>query len=325
MSRLIVTLARETARAAVVKRGRTVWEETVPREPDEPNVNLIHRLLATLPPAAKPAEAELLLEPPHVQLRTLHRLPKVPAARLGELVQHQTSRFFRQNGHPLAVDAWMPVAPDGSPVVRAAAAERRLVLDLVETLSTAGLTVKRVGVAADQPNPIDLLPQEHHAARRKNAWRSAARWLAAGALAWIGTGAIWIANLTIESHRLENILRREHAAYAAVETAEERSRAATFLIGLVDSVRAGAGWSLQRVARMTAALPPAAYLTSLAIDREGRGSVTVVAPRALETLAALERIWGAGQVRIEGPVTRLTTGATPIETFTVVFGGGGSP
>ena len=321
MSRTLrLTVARDTVRAELVCRGKTVWAAEA-RHAGPPDLcAVVSQLGADLPPASRPSRLRVELEPPLVQIRTLAGLPPVRSAALKRLVERQSARFFRHNCSSLVTDACWEPGGRRSGTARAAAVEESWATSLVSAAQGLALPLDRIGVAgAPALQRFDLLPRAERAARRRADLLSARRLCLVLAALWIAGGAALVARQRVEGARIERELRALREPMAAVARARREIGDATVMVETLARAERRRDATLSRLTLIGAAIPDSSYLTSVAVDSAG-GFLSGRAREAARVVAALETSGAAPAPRLDGAVVRELAAGTEWERFTVRFG-----
>ena len=309
-------VGRATVRAEAVRGRAVVWAGEAHYASASELAEVVARLAAEGPPACR--RANVALERPPVQLRTLTDLPRVKQRELRALVAHQALRFFRRNGAPLVTDAaW--IRQGAVPAARAAAVAEPLVEAITAGARSAGLTVDRIA-PADEPAPLDLLPLSERV-RLKRAIRNVVRRLG------IATGAVWltlaglaVARIVMERRTVEHELAVLAAPLAAVVAARRELHDANATLDAVASAEALRTRPLAMLAAVTRVLPDSAVLTSLTWSEDGSGAMSGTAHRAAAVVAGLDSSGAVAAPRLEGPVVRELRAGGDWERFRIVFG-----
>ncbi len=263
-----------------------------------------------------------LVAPPLVQLRTLGGLPPVRTPALRGLVQHQAGRFFRKNGVPLVTNAtWIREGQGAHRVrARAAAVEEPLVEAIAAGSREAGLTLVDVRALPEAAGvPLSLVPASLARARRRSSARGITRLGVAVVLLWLGLASAWVAKTRQERRAITvelQSLREPAAAVLAVRRKVGETRGMLAVLAADDAAR---GAPAQLLARLAATLPDSAFLTTVAVDSLGHGSLAGYARRASAVVALLERSGMVGQPTLRGEVVREPIAGRDWERFTLEF------
>jgi hypothetical protein len=306
-----------SVRAEARRAGVAIWQG----EATYASVSDLTEVVAGL--AAAPTERckrlRVTLDQPPAQSRVLKDLPSVRERELAALVANQAGRFFRRNGAPLVTDAtW--VANGSSRVTHAAAVEEPLVLAIVAGAAQAGLRVESITTTGPS-SQLQLLPEPVRAARQRAARRAAVRAGVVAAAVWVVAMVLFGIRLGLEQQAVDRELAAAEAPMAALRDVKREMRTVEAMLVALADARRQRGQALATLARVNAALPDSAVLTSYAWRSDGSGVVAGGGRRAGEILAALERREMAlPNPRIEGTVVRETFGAHDWERFTITFG-----
>ncbi len=321
---LQLRIGHGTVRAEVARRGKRVWAgEATFAEPiqlGEAIAGLAGE--STLP--AKTLRLRVVLELPVVQVRLLHDLPPVRATDLRILVANQSGRFFRKNGKPLVTDAvWMRRDRKASAgwVAVAAAVEEPWLDAITAGAAAAGLRLETIGPAAELTSARLELFSPSEQGRRRTRDRLALRRLTlfAAALWLLAVGLVGL-RVRQDRQRIERELAELQAPAAALLELRREVGEAARMIETIDRAGRERDRVLSGVIAIAVALPDSAYLTSLTLDREGRGSMTGAALQAAQVVAALDRDGAAIEPRLTGPAVRELIAGRERERFSVTFG-----
>lgn len=306
------TLVRAEAR----RGGVAFWAaEAAYASPDD-LAEVIARLAAA--PAQRCKPLHVTLERPPAQTRTLTDLPPVRERQLAALVANQAGRFFRRNGAPLVTDAVWVVNGKGR-VTKAAAVEERLVVAVLAGAREAGLTLEGITPAGTSPE-LQLLPTAERAVRDRARRRNTMRLGAVALLTWLLAGGVFGFRLVNESRDIERELAAARQPLEALRDVRQEMRAADAMIGELAVARRSRGEALAALARMSAALPDSAILTSYVWRADGSGLASGAARRAADVLAAVDRSAAVASPRLEGAVVRENIAGGEWERFTLLFG-----
>ena len=321
--RLLLHVGAEQVRAhAFDRRGKEVWRAVCGYGGLEDLGHAIAGLTAEVPARWRACPVLVELDSLLVQVRTLHGLPPVPASALRAMVDQQATRFFRKPDGCLVVDA----VRDGprlvsSPVV-AAAAEEALLVAIVRGAQSADMIVQRISpVGRPSLRRMNLLPNEELGRRhRQRRGRLRLLTLAAAAL-WIAVGAVSLLRLSREAARLHLELRTLAEPIAAVGRLEQQIDEANAMTGALTRSQDDQLRMELRLATLVRSLPDSAFLTSLTIERSGRGSVTGVARRSTQALASLQAALDLQDARLDGPTSREVVSGQDWERFALTWTG----
>ena len=315
---LRLRVGRSVVRAEASQHGALVWMAEAGYQDVAELADVIARLAAEAPAGCR--RLEVALERPRAQLRTLSDVPPVKSRELKALVEHQASRYFRRNGQSLVTDAvW--IGKGSERTVRAAAAEEPLVEAIAAGTRAAGLALTTIG-PVDETTPLVLLPVSERARRERAAGRRVRRLAVATVAIWVAAGTLFVARLAWERRAVERELVVLERPLSAALAARRELRDAETTVTAVAAAERLRGRSLGTLARIAAALPDSAVLTSFAWSDAGTGLIAGAARRAADVIAAFDRA-GAVMPRLEGPVVRETVAGRAWERFAVTFGGKG--
>jgi len=333
-----VGIAIEATRVSAValRRGRTVWAaEAAYDGPDD-----LERALAALA-AARPRRARVTavgLGPEVARLKTITGLPRVRRALLADHVRLNSRRYFLQNGVPLVTDA-CSIGNRGAPSALLAAAPLRVVDAIANGLRAAGISCQAIfplaalgaparssdGFAAARmaalarTSPLTLLPDVIRAERVAAAGRSVRRW------AWIALASCGLAATTWlltqvgrERAATQELVRLKPGLEAAL-TVQTDLDGATDALALLARVADDRSHRARFLASLARALPDSAFLVSLRLEPDGRGSIAGYAPNAAQVLARLERAGLLARAVLDGPVTREVIAGRERERFAIRF------
>ncbi len=246
----------------------------------------------------------VLLQPPHVQTRTLSDLPPVPPHELNALVEVQARRFFRTNGASLVAGAVRLPGPGGVDIVRAAAADRALVAALEGAARRA--RIERLTVTPDSGDGTDsgilLETPEGRGAKRWTAWRGVLSALALAAACWAGAGATYGVDLAMDRRAVRAELTEVAEPLARIR--EIRSRVEEFA-PVAEAVRVQGpegAWLVELLARIAEGLPDSCHVLSLETRRGGPVRIDLRAADPAEVIKALEAA-GFVQLALAEPPT----------------------
>lgn len=310
-------ISRSSVRAEVAGAG-SPWTAEAPFANPAELADAIARLAAEAPRNSKRVHMAVALEVPLVQVRALADLPPVKPHDLATLVAAQAGRFFRRNGAPLVTDATWESNDAGARVARAAAAEEPWLDAIAAGARSAGITLTSL-VPVDAPG-LSLLPGGVKAERRLAERMAVRRWGAAVVGTWLLLGGLYAARLVLGLRETKRELARLAMPAAVVVAARRELRDAAALIETLDQSAAQRQAVAGRLARIAAALPDSAFLTSLTLDARGAGVLTGLARRAADVVARLDARGAVAHPRLDGPVLRETAAGKEWERFTITFG-----
>ncbi|MGH7528902.1 MAG: hypothetical protein ACREMN_00820 [Gemmatimonadales bacterium] len=313
---LHLRVASSSVHAEAKRAGVVIWtgEAAYGSIPD------LAEVVASL--AAAPAERcrrlQVTLERPPAQTRTLVDLPPVRDRELGALVANQAGRFFRRNGAPLVTDAtW--VTTGGKRVTQAAAVEEPVVLAIVAGAAEAGLILERIGAAGTSPE-LQLLPIAERAVRERAGRRATVRLGIAVLATWLLAGTVFGARLIVEQREVEAELAAAAAPLAALREVRQEMRSAEAMVQQLADARRSRGEALATLARLNAALPDSAVITSYTWRSDGSGIIAGAGRRAADVLAAFDRGRAVPDARVNGSIVREVLAGHQWERFTILFG-----
>ena len=268
-------------------------------------------------------EAELLIESPLLQRRQLTDLPSVSRRELRALVEHQASRFFRQNGHRLGTDAhWEARDQDAPPTATAVAVEEHLVEVVMAEARGAGVAVTRVRPAsAAGGEKLSLIPQATREARQRAAWDQVRRWSLFVLALWLVVGCIAIIRLEQERRMIERELARLEAPLSSLRAARQKMTHAEVMLWAVELAQRERHLLAHRMRSVTQALPDSSFITTLRLSLDGTGSLSGEAADPFEAVAALERDTLLPPSRLERTPLRDPADAGGWARFAIVIGG----
>ncbi|HJS43588.1 MAG TPA: hypothetical protein VJ755_08960 [Gemmatimonadales bacterium] len=303
-------------RAEAVHAGVAVWAAEAVYETNADLTEVIARLAAA--PAERCRRLKVTIERPPAQTRTLTDLPPVRGRDLTALVANQAGRFFRRNGASLVTDAiW--VANGQSRVTQAAAVAEPLVLAVLTGATQAGLIVESI-TAAGVSSELQLLPSGERAVRAGARRRAFMRLVVAVCGIWLLAAASLALRLTIEASQVDRELAAAEAPLNALRDVKREMRTAEAMVVGLANARQARGQALAALARINAAVPDSAVVTSYTWRADGTGIVAGSARRAADVLAAFERNHAVPNPRLDGAVVREATPGREWERFTIIFG-----
>jgi hypothetical protein len=303
-------------RAEARRSGVAVWAGESGYESLADLTEVVARLAAA--PSERCKRLRVMLERPPAQTRTLKDLPPVRDRELPSLVATQAGRFFRRNGAPLVTDAVWVTSGKGR-VTQAAAAEEPLVVAIVAGAHQAGLIVESISPAGTSAH-LQLLPVAERGARLRARRRTVLRLAAATCAVWLAAGALFGIRLVKERRDVDVELAAAGAPLTALRDVRHEMRMAENMVVTLADARRSRGQALATLARVRAAIPDSAVLTSYMWRGDGSGIVAGAGRRAADVLAAVERSRAVSNPRIEGAIVREAIAGRDWERFTIVFG-----
>jgi len=313
---LHLTIGTRAVRAEARRADRAVWAGEAEYETLEDLTDVVARLAAV--PSERCRQLRVTLERPPAQTRTLTDLPSVRDRDLPSLVAAQAGRFFRRNGCPLVTDAiW--VSNGKGRVTQAAAVDESVLLAIVAGAAQAGLVIESISPVGLSPQ-LQLLPTAERAARRRMQRRGVIRLAAVACTLWLVAGVLFGARLIKERHDIDAELAAAEGPLAALRDVRREMRTAEEMVISLADARRSRGQALATLARLKAAIPDSAVLTSYRWRANGSGVVAGASRRAGDVLAAMERSHAVANPRIEGAILREEIAGREWERFTIVFG-----
>lgn len=309
---LRITLDGARARAELRRAGSGGWSLERAGTPDDS----LREILTAAP--IHRGKLRLILEPPLVQYRRVEEIPPVRDEDLNLLVQRNTARFFRQNGHPLISTASRIVDDEGRSVVEMAAAEQDLVLQLIATAEALSARPVEVAPARNQSQSLSLLPKELRTRQERAAWTKLALAAMAVAVLWAGGFALLFARAVRASDEVARQLRQLEPSRQALAAARSAIDSATRMVAALDAAEPERGSLVNALARLPVLLPDSVVLTRLSLDRSGSLSLTGHASRLSGVLVRLSEVAGPKARVVPGPVT--DSGGLHLESFTLTDG-----
>jgi hypothetical protein len=305
-----------TVHAEARRGNRAVWAGAAEYATYDDLEEVIARLAAA--PAERCRRLRVILRCPPARARILSDLPPVRERELASLVANQAGRFFRRNGAPLVTDAtWVPNGTGR--VTQAAAAEEPLVLAILAGAAEAGLHVDSIAVDGMSPD-LQLLPTVERAARVRGQRRAVARLAIAVCAAWIVAAGLLGIRLVIERRAVDSQLSAAESPLAALRDVRHEMRLAEAMVVTLTAARRTRGEALATLARLNAAVPDSAVLTSYTWRSDRSGVLTGAGRRAADVLSAVDRSDAVSDARLEGPTVREAIGGREWERFTISFG-----
>ncbi len=315
---LHLRVAASSVQAEATRAGVVIWAGEATYESSEDLAEVVARLAAA--PTERCRRLQVTLERPPAQTRKLTDLPPVRDRELPALVANQAGRFFRRNGVPLVTDAaWVTKNGTGR-VTCAAAVEEPVVLAIVAGAKEAGLIVERI-TPAGTSSALQLLPTAERAVRERARQRILLRLGIAVLATWFVAGALFGARLIVERRTVDAELAAASEPLAALREVRQEMRAAEGMVRTLADARRSRGEALATLARLNAALPDSAVLTSYTWRSDGSGIIAGAGRRAASVLAAVERRRAVPNARLEGAIVREMLAGREWERFTMLFGG----
>lgn len=277
----------------------------------------------------------MALEEGLAQRKTVERMPPLAARDLAAHVALLPRRYFLMNGVTLVTDA-VPLgrgARNGHRAVLLAAASEPLVTAVAEGVRAAGLMLEAIAPAAEfaangdvafaaaagARSRLSLLPGAARAAADRARRTGARRWLVAGLASLVLAGCTYLFALAHERRAAEAELARLAPAVRHALAARRDLGATTDALGFLARADRGRPRRAALLASLTRALPDSAFVVSIRLGADGRGTLSGYARRAGAVVAALERVNGLRGAALEGPVTREVVGGKEWDRFTIRF------
>jgi hypothetical protein len=126
--------------------------------------------------------------------------------------------------------------------------------------------------------------------------------------------------LVIERRAIETKLAATAAPLAALRDVRREMRMAEAMVLSVAEARRSRGEALATLARVNAALPDSAVLTSYTWRSDSSGTIAGAGRRATDVLATVERSHFLPNPRLEGAIVRETLAGHEWVRFTIIFG-----
>jgi hypothetical protein len=321
-SLLLLRLGGATVRTELVRRGKVLWAGEAPFTTPEELEEAVSQLAAAEGLPARPATVRVELEPPLAQLRTLRGLPPIRTAELRSLVATQSGRYFRRNGKPLVTDAcWRGREARREGTAFASAAEEPWLDAVIRGARLAGLAVEAFR-PADMPEGVrlELMPPTERRRQRARALLSVRRLAVVAWLIWLVAAGAFLARLRDERAGVDREITRLEPSARALGAARRALGDAARTVATLDRATLERGRVLAHLTALAATLPDSAFITSLEVDAEGRGGMSVMARRSAEVLAAVDRSGTVLSPRLNGAVVRETIAGRDWERFAIAFG-----
>lgn len=317
---LHLAVGASVVRADARRLGRTIWSGEAAYDSPADLTDVIARLAAV--PTERCKVLRVAVERPPAQTRTLRDLPPVRDRDLAALVAAQAGRFFRRNGSALVTDAvWVP--SETGRLTHAAAVEEPLLIAIVAGATQAGLVVESISAAGMSPQ-LQLLPSGERAARLRARRRAIARLTIAAGAMWLVAAALFGVRVLVERRGIDAELAAADAPLAALRDVRREMRTAESMVLALTEARRSRGRALATLARVQAAIPDSAVLTSYTWRADGSGIVAGAGRRAADVLAAVEHGHALVNPRMEGAIVRELIAGREWERFTILFGRGAS-
>jgi hypothetical protein len=313
--RLVIGAQRISAELA--RGGRVVWSGEAAYSGLEDLTDVLARLFAE-PDLARPSSrVRVELDRPVAQCRTLTDLPPVTLAALRPMVEQQAHRYFRKNGKPLIVDAVRLNGPGSA--IQATAVEEPIIMAISAGVRAAGLRLDDVSPSGYAGMLSLLLPEERER-RLRQGKRSLLRLGQLIAVLWVLVAAASVISLTRQRRAIDRELSRLMEPVAALSAVRREVHMGQSMIDAVGNDGDTRGSVVRLLAGITTALPDSSFLTSLSLQKDGRGSLGGYGRRASEVLASLE---GSGILlnpRLDGQLGREVIAGLEWERFSIAFG-----
>lgn len=265
---------------------------------------------------------DIRLRTPWIQLRRLTELPPVSDRDLVRLVNQHPSRFFRETGAALCTNAIWLITPGRHRPHRALAAAASL--DFLERIEAAahdnGWAETRIfAFEPESKGKVPLVTPEAIARAGKRR-RQRFGFYGIGLLGCATLGVLgMLLNLRVEEHRIDQGLQALSQPAAALASLQERTVEMVSMMTAIERFRNQRDQALMLTARIGTSLPDSAVMSSLVIREDSTGEVSGHAHRALDVLAALERL-GLERPVVQGSLVREPQGGRTWERFTLIFG-----
>lgn len=292
------------------RRGRAiVWQREEQSSSADESVRRVPELLNEAPVRGSRNRLVIDLQPPVVQVRHLHDLPPVRSASLRELVANQSGRFFRQGENPLVVDArWRSDhQTPGGRLVMALGVDATIVEDVVASVQALGFEVRAVGCEKYSEHDLRPLPlrKEHAAQLRGESLRLAVSVL----LMWCAVIAFGVIRFVAERGVVQEQLHTLAPTLDAIHAARLKLDAAAVELEAIDEAERGRGRLARVVLGVATALPDSVIIVSASIGSNAHGTITGLAPRALDVVTHLDKAHVLVAPRLDGaPVPELVVG-----------------
>jgi hypothetical protein len=153
---------------------------------------------------------------------------------------------------------------------------------------------------------LSLLPSEARAARERHSRRRLVRLVAVGAMVWMMAGATYVGRLAWTARGATLALGGAAAAVDSALTVRRQLGLARATLATAADAERRRSHHLALLAAVTRAFGDSTYLVAFQVTPDGLLRIAGYAPVAARVVAALERVEGLSDVRLEGPVTRET-------------------
>jgi len=332
--RLGIVVESARVSAVALRRGRTVWAAEAPYAGAEDLERALAGLAAERPGGARSASVGLADDVARVKI--VEGLPRLSPADLAAHVRLHSRRYFLQNGVPLVTDA-TPLGKTHTGRALLAAAHVPVIEAIAGGLRGAGLVCRTIvplcllsvpagdplaatrAVALARDARLALLPEAARADAVRATRRSLTRWaaLAAGSVATLVV--TWFAvQLRQERAAAQELVRLRPALQVALNVRTDLD-GATDALALLSRASSGRARRARLLAALTRALPDSAFLVSVRLEPDGRGTLAGYAPSAASVVARLERAGAVQRAVLEGSVTREVVAGRERERFAVRF------
>jgi hypothetical protein len=176
--------------------------------------------------------------------------------------------------------------------------------------------------AADMPEGVrlGLLPLTERRRQRARALLSVRRLAVIASLTWLAGAGVFLVRLREARAEADREIARLEPSARALGAARRALGDAARAVETLDGATLERGSVLAHLTALSATLPDSAFITSLEVDAEGRGEMSVVARRSAEVLAAVDRSGSVLSPRLNGAVIRETIAGRDWERFAVAFG-----
>lgn len=321
-ARLRLHVGTDAIRASVGPSEAPSWVESVPYETSDELRDAVIRVGESSRPHRGSKQVLVSIDGSLIQQRTLTDLPPVAPRALRALVARGTSRFFRQNGHPLVSGAIWSASETGSGrTATAAAIDGVLAQAIVDGVARSGLRVEDI-IPDPGPSELSLLPESERARQQQSEWRQVGRMAVATGLLWLIVIAGLAMRLWFESRRVESELRQLAEPRTALIKARQAIEEATAMVSAVSESQAQrqkvAGWVWQ----LTRAMPDSAFIEELTMGANGAGIIKGRAASAAGVVTMVQAIPGIGTGTVQMTGTAGPDGTSGWQGFTLTLGPG---